>query len=135
MRSCRPFRNPRSLHRSRLTTSRRAHAAACATSPRGAGASSRTSWSGRRLHESGLAFGERGSDVFTIVEGDPLSARIDRAYRHELERGSWKVACETRTSLSATATDFILSTELEVFEGEERVHRLERTVSIPRDGV
>jgi putative CocE/NonD family hydrolase len=88
-----------------------------------------------RLRESGLVFGERGSDVFTIVEGDPLSARIDRHYRHELQRGSWRVACETRTSLSATATDFILGTELEVFEGDERVHRLERTISIPRDGV
>ena len=88
-----------------------------------------------RLRESGLAFGERGSDVFTIVEGDPLSARIDRQYRHELQRGSWRVACETRTSLSATATDFVVSTELEVFEGDERVHRLERTISIPRDGV
>jgi putative CocE/NonD family hydrolase len=88
-----------------------------------------------RLRESGLAFGERGSDVFTIVEGDPLSARIDRQYRHELQRGSWRVACETRTSLSATATDFIVSTELEVFESDERVHRLERTISIPRDGV
>lgn len=87
------------------------------------------------LRESGLAFGERGSDVFTIVEGDPLSARIDRAYRHELRRDAWHVACETRTSLSATATDFIVSTELEVFEGDERVHRLERTISIPRDGV
>jgi putative CocE/NonD family hydrolase len=88
-----------------------------------------------RLLESGLAFGERGSDVFTIVEGDPLSARIDRHYRHELQRGPWKIACETRTSLSATATDFIVGTELEVFEGDERVHRLERTISIPRDGV
>ena len=88
-----------------------------------------------RLRESGLAFGERGSDVFTIVEGDPLSARIDRRYRHELQRGSWRVACETRTSLSATATDFIVRTELEVFDGDERVHRLERTISIPRDGV
>jgi putative CocE/NonD family hydrolase len=88
-----------------------------------------------RLRASGLAFGERGSDAFTIVEGDPLSARIDRRYRHELQRGSWRVACETRTSLSATATDFIVRTELEVFDGDERVHRLERTISIPRDGV
>ena len=86
------------------------------------------------LLESGLAFGERGSERFTIVEGDPLSARVDRAYRHELQRGSWRVACETRTSLSATATDFIVSTGLEVFEGDERVHQLERTISIPRDG-
>jgi putative CocE/NonD family hydrolase len=87
------------------------------------------------LRDSGLAFGERGNDTFTIVEGDPLSARIDREYRHELRRGTWRVACEARTSLSATATDFVVSTDLRVFEGDREVHRLERTIAIPRDGV
>ena len=86
------------------------------------------------LHDSGLAFGERGSEISTIVEGDPLSARIDRTYRHEIERGAWRVASETRTSLSATATEFVVATELEVFEGDQCVHRLVRSVSIPRDG-
>jgi len=86
------------------------------------------------LHESRLAFGERGTEDWTIVEGDPLSARVDREFRHELRRGSWRVSCTTRTSLSATATDFILQTGLEVFEGDEKVHALERTISIPRDG-
>ena len=61
-------------------------------------------------------------------------ARIEREYRHELRRGSWRVSCETRTSLSATATEFIVRTGLEVFEGEETVHQLEREISIPRDG-
>jgi putative CocE/NonD family hydrolase len=87
------------------------------------------------LRDSGLAFGERGSESWTIVEGDPLSARVDRSYRHELRRGSWQVASETRTSLSATASDFIVHTDLEVFEGDMPVHRLERTISITRDGV
>jgi hypothetical protein len=33
------------------------------------------------------------------------------------------------------ATDFIVHTDLEVFEGDTSVHRLEPTISIPRDGV
>jgi putative CocE/NonD family hydrolase len=86
------------------------------------------------LHGSGVMFGERGHEITTIVEGDPLSARIDRAYRHEIERGAWRAASETRTSISATATEFVVATELEVFEGAERVHRLVRSVAIPRDG-
>jgi uncharacterized protein len=83
---------------------------------------------------SGLAGGERGTQTYSIVEGDPLSARVDRAYRHELQRGDWQIASETRTSLAATATDFVVSTELEVFEGDRSVHRISRTRSIPRDG-
>jgi hypothetical protein len=78
--------------------------------------------------------GERGSETYTIVEGDPLSARIDRSYRHELQRDDWQIAVETRTSLAATATEFVLGTELEVFEGEQLVHRISRNLSIPRDG-
>ncbi len=61
-------------------------------------------------------------------------ARSEREYRHELRRGSWRVSCETRTSLSAAATEFIVQTGLEVFEDGETVHQLERTISIPCDG-
>jgi uncharacterized protein len=78
--------------------------------------------------------GERGHETFSIVEGHPLSARIDRAYRHELQRGDWKIAVDTRTSLAATATEFVIATELDVFEGDQLVHRLARTCSVPRDG-
>jgi uncharacterized protein len=86
------------------------------------------------VHASGMVFGERGSERSTIIEGNPLSARVDCAYRHEIRRGDWQVASETKTSLSATATEFIVTTGLEVFEGAECVHRLARVVSIPRDG-
>jgi putative CocE/NonD family hydrolase len=83
---------------------------------------------------SGLAGGERGTETYSIVEGDPLSARVDRAYRHELQRGDWQIASETRTSLAATATDFVVTTELDVFERDRLVHRSARTRTIPRDG-
>jgi hypothetical protein len=86
------------------------------------------------LRASGFSFGERGTQTFSIIEGDPLSARIDRVYRHELHRGDWHIATETRTSLSATTTDFIVETNLEVFEGDSCVHRLSGTTAIPRDG-
>jgi putative CocE/NonD family hydrolase len=86
------------------------------------------------VHASGVEFGERGSERTTIIEGDPLSARVDCAYRHEIQRGEWRVASETRTSLSATATAFVVETGLKVFEGDECIHRLARSVSIPRDG-
>ena len=86
------------------------------------------------VHASGMQFGERGSERSTIIEGDPLSARVDCSYRHEIQRGEWRVASETRTSLSATATEFVVESGLEVFEGDECIHRLARSISIPREG-
>jgi hypothetical protein len=83
----------------------------------------------------GLAFGERGSQTFTITEGDPLSARIDREFEHELVRGDWRIRTRARTSLAATATVFVLGTELEALEGDDVVHRISRTTTYPRDGV
>jgi hypothetical protein len=82
----------------------------------------------------GLGFGEHGSQTFTIVEGDSVSARIDRAYRHELRRGDWRIATDTRTSLAATATEFVVTTELSAYEGDELVHHREQTTAFPREG-
>jgi putative CocE/NonD family hydrolase len=86
------------------------------------------------IHGSGLSFGERGTETYSITEGDPLSARLERDFRHEIERGDWRVATETRTALSATATEFVIETDLEVFDGDESIYRLVRTMTVPRDG-
>ena len=56
-----------------------------------------------RLDETGLSFGERIGRRFTLVDGDPLSARVDCEGRHFLERGDWRIRVQLRTSMSATA--------------------------------
>src|SRR5207247_2285019 len=48
-----------------------------------------------RLVASGLEFETRGSDTFTIVEGDPLSAVTRSARTSVLRRGNWCVRVET----------------------------------------
>lgn len=88
-----------------------------------------------RLEESDLDFGESAETCFAIVDGQPLSARIDWSAVHFLHRGSWRITVKTKTSVTATADDFIVTTELDAYEGDVRVHAGRRQVQIPRDGV
>jgi predicted acyl esterase len=88
-----------------------------------------------RLDDSDLDFGERTETRFAIVDGQPLTARIDWSAVHFLERGSWRIRVHTKTSVTATADDFIVTTELDAYEGDVRVHATRRHVEIARDGV
>jgi hypothetical protein len=88
-----------------------------------------------RLDGADLDFGERTTRRHTIYEGEPLSARLDWDAEHFIERGPWRVGIKTRTAMSATAESFLLTTELDAYEGDVRVHASRRSVEIPRDGV
>jgi uncharacterized protein len=88
-----------------------------------------------RLEDSGLEFGERISRVFSLQEGDPLSARVEHTAEHFLARGAWRIRIHTRTSMSCTADAFLVTRELDAYQGEERVHAARSSVTIPRDFV
>ena len=88
-----------------------------------------------RLDETRLSFGERIGRRFTLVDGDPLSARVDCDGQHFLERGDWRIRIELRTSMSATAESFLITKDLDAFEGDVCVHSAHHSVEIPRDHV
>lgn len=88
-----------------------------------------------RLAATGLEFGERVSRRFLIDEHDPLSARVQCEGEHFLERGDWRIRVHLRTSMSATAEHFLVTRELDAFEGDVRVHAARSSVEIPRDFV
>jgi putative CocE/NonD family hydrolase len=88
-----------------------------------------------RLDGADLDFGERTTRGHTIYEGEPTSARLDWDAEHFIERGPWRIGITTRTALSATAETFLLTTELDAYEGDRRVYASRRSVEIPRDGV
>ncbi len=88
-----------------------------------------------RLDASRLEFGELVSKRFEIEHGSPLSARIDCQGEHFLRRDDWAVTVRLHTSLSATATTFVLGRELTALEGDELLHRVHTELEIPRDGV
>ena len=88
-----------------------------------------------RLDAHGLESASRYEQRFSVAPNDPLSARSEKAYWITLARDGWQVRSETRTVLTATAQDFLVTASLETFEGEQRVFARTWNLKIPRDGV
>jgi predicted acyl esterase len=87
----------------------------------------------RRFHASGLVIETRGRDVFTIVDGAPLSAATRSEWVELLARGDWRIRIETLSTLSADAERFHVTNALEAYEGDTRVYTKSRALTIPRD--
>jgi uncharacterized protein len=51
----------------------------------------------------------------------------------QMERGGWRVRVETRTVLTATADQFVVTNDVDAWEGEVRVHASSRAHAVPRD--
>ncbi len=88
-----------------------------------------------RLDHERLEFGERLVRRFTIIADDPLSARVDCEGEHSLWRDDWRITVRVRTSMSATADSFLVTKDLDTFEGAACVHSDRSAVEIPRDAV
>ena len=88
-----------------------------------------------RLDETRLSFGERIGRRFTLVDGDPLSARVDCDGQHFLERGDWRIRIELR-NLNVGHRRVVPDHQgPDAFEGDVCVHSAHHSVEIPRDHV
>ena len=87
----------------------------------------------RQAREDGLEVGGMQRDVFSIVEGDPLSAAVECEREMELCRGAWSARIETQSRMTADAGEFRLVNRLEAFENGERIFERERSFRVPRD--
>ncbi|MEM1314353.1 MAG: CocE/NonD family hydrolase C-terminal non-catalytic domain-containing protein, partial [Pseudomonadota bacterium] len=67
---------------------------------------------------TGLIAGSAVKEVWSIVEGDPASARVDIAWRRSLRRGGWRVATEARLSQWSEDGGVRIDGRLETFEGD-----------------
>ncbi|MGP0049425.1 MAG: CocE/NonD family hydrolase [Solirubrobacteraceae bacterium] len=92
------------------------------------GASERT-----RLDPDGLEFGEELNRRYEIYDGQPLSARVECRGHHFLVRGGWRISIHVRTTMSSTAHAFLVTSEIDAFQDDVRVHARRSSVSIPRD--
>jgi uncharacterized protein len=93
----------------------------------------RQDYGGRRRLEDGLEFETYGEDVFTILDGDPLSA-VTRSDRTDaLSRGDWRVRVATSSVLSGNAESFLVTNVVEGFEGDVRVFAKTWNLEIPRE--
>lgn len=77
----------------------------------------------------------RQSDLFSIVDGDPLSAEVECERRMGMLRDGWSAHVETQSRMSADAGEFVLEHRIDAYENGELVYTRERGVRIPRDCV
>jgi hypothetical protein len=73
-----------------------------------------------------------GSESYSIVEGDPSSARSEARRRAEFKRGDWHVAVATRSLLTAEGDDWRLAASLDAYEGGASVFTRHWDIAIPR---
>ena len=86
-----------------------------------------------RILDSGLEYGERGRTIHRVADGDPLSASVRCEQSHMIGRGAWQTRVDTTSTMAATAEEFVVSNELDAYEGDERVFSKVWRTRIPRD--
>ena len=93
----------------------------------------REGWGSAGRFSDGLVMDEHSVDTYSIVEGDPLSARAASAWTLLRERDDWRVRIETRSVLTADRSAFRVTNSVDAYEGATRVCARAWTATIPRD--
>lgn len=88
-----------------------------------------------RFVDIDLASTDTSRTVYSIREGDPLSAEVRFHASSGMARGDWSMCSEVTSSMTADAEAFHVVTELEVHEGAQQVFARTWTHRFPRDGV
>ncbi|MDX6567913.1 MAG: uncharacterized protein QOH15_491, partial [Gaiellales bacterium] len=89
---------------------------------------------GSRRLPDGITYRDRDPIRFSIVEGEPLSARVECERTIAIGRGDWQTRIEMRATMSADAEAFHITGTLDVFEGDRPVRSRAHAARIPRDG-
>ena len=79
-----------------------------------------------------LTYGGAGRDRISIVGEDPLSARHEASYRIAFEREGWNIRTETRSVMTCTKEDFLISATLDAYEDDTRVFTRTWDGRVPR---
>ena len=88
---------------------------------------------GRSRLANGLEYEDTSVATYSIVEGDPLSARVRVVNTSFTARDRWQVSISAIGTMTCTATTFLVTSELEVVEGATRVFSRTWTHEFPRD--
>ena len=86
-----------------------------------------------RIDDFDWTYGVTSHRRYVIKPDDPLSAHIRIEWKKQYGRGDFQIGVDARTTMSATATDFVLHGRLETFENGESVFLREWNCSVPRD--
>ena len=90
-------------------------------------------FSGAQRMPSGLEYHDSDPVTFTIREGNPLSAKVACHRRVEILRGDWRTRVELRSEMTADANDYLVSSTIDAYEEDIRIHSRTFTSTIPRN--
>jgi hypothetical protein len=82
-----------------------------------------------------LDVGEGMTCEFSIMDDDPLSASAVWNWHSVRRRAGWDIEIRTTTRLSATATEFLIDTDVEALEDSKGIFSRSWNERLPRDGV
>jgi hypothetical protein len=88
-----------------------------------------------RILSTDTEMGEENVTVYRIREGDPLSARVTCRVTVTLDRPDWHIRSEASSTMTSDRETFTVTSSLDVFEDDVRVHARSATHRFPRDGV
>jgi hypothetical protein len=86
-----------------------------------------------RFSDHGLEVAGCSTETFRVRDGDPLSVRLQIRAVGELQRADWRVRVETDSVMTADATHFHVSNQLDAYECDTRVFTKSWVRAIPRD--
>ncbi len=89
----------------------------------------------QRLVDIDLETSDTSHTVYSIREGDPLSAEVRFHATSGMGRGDWSMRSEVTSSMASDPEAFDVTTTLEVHEREEWIFARTWTYRFPRDGV
>ncbi|MFS0559226.1 CocE/NonD family hydrolase [Terribacillus sp. 179-K 1B1 HS] len=87
----------------------------------------------RKLADSGLEYGSTNRNVYTIKEGEPLSASVQCDWTMDIGRGEWQTHLDLSCNMWCDDMYFYLKHELHAFEGEKEIFTKEWNEKIPRE--
>jgi len=87
----------------------------------------------QRLVDIDLETSDASRTVYSIREGDPLSASVRFHATSGMGRGDWRVRSEVTSAMTADAQAFHVTTLLEVYEGAARIFTRTWAQRFPRD--
>jgi hypothetical protein len=89
----------------------------------------------RRIAAIDLDTSDTSHTVYSIVEGDPLSAAVRFRAASGMGRGDWRMLSEVTSEMTSDLEAFHVTTTLEVSEGDAQVFARTWTYRFPRDHV
>lgn len=90
--------------------------------------------SGGYLYEDIDLVGDSGcTETYWVKADDPLAARAEIAYHHELRHGGRTLRTETRSTLRVSKDKFFVASRIDAYENGKQVYGADDELEVPRD--